>query len=173
MLASSQIAKALSDHEGKGTAFVPHYAMSGGTLIALAADEVVMDRHAVLGPVDPQLGNLPAGSILKLRELKKTSEISDVMLIMADQAEKARAQVYEFVKSLLIKKMSEKESERVATMLSEGRWTHDYPITVGFAQTLGIKINTEMPEMVYRLMDLYPQPGSARSSVLYVPMAAE
>lgn len=93
VLAASQIAKALSDHKGKVTVFVPHYAMSGGTLIALAADEVVMDRHAVLGPVDPQLGNLPAGSILKLREMKKPSEISDVMLIMADQAEKARNSV--------------------------------------------------------------------------------
>ena len=35
------------------TVFVPHYAMSGGTLIGLAADAIVMSRHAVLGPVDP------------------------------------------------------------------------------------------------------------------------
>ena len=35
---------------------MPHYAMSGGTLIALAADEIVMSDHAVLGPVDPQMG---------------------------------------------------------------------------------------------------------------------
>ena len=46
------------------TAFVPHYAMSGGTLIALAADEIVMYEDAVLGPVDPQLGQYPAASIL-------------------------------------------------------------------------------------------------------------
>jgi len=43
------------------TVFVPHYAMSGGTLIALTADEIVMDPNAVLGPVDPQIGNMPAG----------------------------------------------------------------------------------------------------------------
>ena len=46
------------------TAVVPHYAMSGGTLIALAADEIVIDTHAVLGPVDPQLGQYAAASIL-------------------------------------------------------------------------------------------------------------
>ena len=32
-----QIARALRRHKGKVTVFVPHYAMSGGTLIALAA----------------------------------------------------------------------------------------------------------------------------------------
>ena len=101
------------------------------------------------------------------------SEISDVMLIMADQAEKARTQVFEFVKQLLIKKMSVKEAESLAGMLSEGRWTHDYPITVDIARSLGIKINTDMPETVYRMMDLYPQAGNVRPSVLYVPMAAE
>ena len=41
VLAASQIAQALRDHDGKVTAVVPHYAMSGGTLIALGADEIV------------------------------------------------------------------------------------------------------------------------------------
>ncbi|HET9002092.1 MAG TPA: hypothetical protein VFP86_20825, partial [bacterium] len=62
VLAAEQIARALRDHPGRVTMFVPHYAMSGGTLVALAADEIVMDPHGVLGPVDPQLGNHPAVS---------------------------------------------------------------------------------------------------------------
>jgi ClpP class serine protease len=48
VLASRQIAGAIKRHKGKVTAFVPHYAMSGGTLIALAADEIGMCDHAVL-----------------------------------------------------------------------------------------------------------------------------
>src|SRR5437879_2614723 len=60
VLAAEQIAKALVEHKGKVTVFVPHYAMSGGTLIALTADEIVMDPNAVLGPVDPQIGGVPA-----------------------------------------------------------------------------------------------------------------
>src|SRR6202020_2711147 len=39
VLAALQIAKAVREHKGKVTVFVPHYAMSGGTLIALAANE--------------------------------------------------------------------------------------------------------------------------------------
>jgi ClpP class serine protease len=34
--------------------------MSGGTLIALAADEIVMSEHALLGPTDPQIGKFSA-----------------------------------------------------------------------------------------------------------------
>src|SRR5712664_4961480 len=93
VLAAEQIAKALVEHKGKVTVFVPHYAMSGGTLIALTADEVVMDPNAVLGPVDPQVGGLPAASILKLVELKKPAQVSDEMLVLADMAAKARLQV--------------------------------------------------------------------------------
>src|SRR4249920_3629485 len=63
VLAAEQIAKALAEHKGRVTVFVPHYAMSGGTLIAMAAQEIVMDRNAVLGPVDPQIGDAAASSI--------------------------------------------------------------------------------------------------------------
>jgi ClpP class serine protease len=52
VLAASQIAQALGDHDGKVTVVVTHYAMGGGTLIALGADEIVIDDHAGLGPVD-------------------------------------------------------------------------------------------------------------------------
>jgi len=65
VLAAGQIAHALKRHRAKVTVFVPHYAMSGGTLIALAADEIVMDPNAVLGPVDPQLGHQPAASVVQ------------------------------------------------------------------------------------------------------------
>ncbi|RMD93513.1 MAG: hypothetical protein D6811_04745, partial [Alphaproteobacteria bacterium] len=63
VIAATQIARAVKAHEGKVTVFVPHFAMSGGTLIALAADEIVMSPHATLGPVDPQLGQTAAASL--------------------------------------------------------------------------------------------------------------
>src|SRR5437763_1052540 len=47
VLAATQIAPAIRERKGKVTVFVPHYAMSGGTLIALAADEYIpTPRHA-------------------------------------------------------------------------------------------------------------------------------
>ena len=101
VLASEQIARALVEHKGKVTVFVPHYAMSGGTMIALAADEIVMDPNAVLGPVDPQIGGAPAASIIKAVEQKPIERIADTTLILADISRKAQAQVQAFLTDLL------------------------------------------------------------------------
>ena len=169
VLAAEQIAKALSEHKGKVTVFIPHYAMSGGTLIALAAAEIVMDRNAVLGPVDPQIGDVAASSILKVVELKKENA-SDETLMMADMAAKARIQVASFIAEILTKRLPRKKAEELAIMLSEGRWTHDFPITVQAAQQLGFPVTTNMPRRVYELMDLYHQANTRRPSVIYVPM---
>ena len=127
--------------------FIPHYAMSGGTLIALAADEIVMDRNAVLGPVDPQIGDMPAASILQVLKLKKPQYISDETLMMADIAAKARIQVASFVADVLTKHLPRNKAEKLAVILSEGRWTHDFPITVQFAQQLGLPVTTQMPRV--------------------------
>src|SRR5881628_4066294 len=91
VLAAGQIAHALKRHRAKVTVFVPHYAMSGGTLIALAADEIVMDPNAVLGPVDPQLGESPAASVLTVLDRKKPEDIDDRTFILADVSRKAIA----------------------------------------------------------------------------------
>jgi ClpP class serine protease len=169
VLAAEQIAKALAEHKGKVTVFVPHYAMSGGTLIAMAAQEIVMDRNAVLGPVDPQIGDAAASSILKVAEIKK-DKASDETLMMADMAAKARVQVASFVADLLTRRMPRKQAESLAVVMSEGRWTHDFPITVQAARELGFPVTTDMPKVVYELMDLYPQANAQRPSVIYVPM---
>lgn len=170
VLAAEQIACALQRHPAQVTVFVPHYAMSGGTLIALAADEIVMDENAVLGPVDPQLGQHPAASVLKVLERKPISEVDDDTIIMADIAEKALRQVKGTVFELLRDKMDSEQAERLATTLSGGVWTHDYPITVREARELGLPVNTDMPQEVYRLMALYPQTAQRRPSVEYIPL---
>ncbi|MCX7852334.1 MAG: ATP-dependent Clp protease proteolytic subunit [Caldilineales bacterium] len=170
VLAAEQIAHALQRHPARVTVFVPHYAMSGGTLIALAADEIVMDENAVLGPVDPQLGQHPAASILKVLERKPIGEIDDETIIMADIAEKALRQVKATVKELLLDKMTAAQAEETATMLATGTWTHDYPITVAEARAMGLSVSTDMPEEIYRLMALYPQTAQRRPSVEYIPL---
>ena len=170
VLAAEQIANAISKHPAKVTVLVPHYAMSGGTLLALAADEIIMDESAVLGPVDPQLGDKPAASILKLLKQKKYDDIDDETLILADVSEKAMKQLRTFVENLLIKKMDENKAKNLAKILTEGRWTHDYPISVEEAKGLGLNVSTDLPEEVYALMDLYPQPGQQKTSVQYIPL---
>ncbi len=170
VIAAEQIAMALCRHPAKVTVFVPHYALSGGTLIALAADEIVMDEDAVLGPLDPQLGEYPAASVLRAVARKPVAEIDDRTLILADVAEKALRQVRSFVECLLAKKMDAEKAAQLAEMLTDGHWTHDYPITLEEARELGLHVSNGLPDLVHRLMALYPQPAQRRPSVQYIPV---
>src|SRR5260221_10382048 len=125
VLAAEQIAAALAGHPAPVTVYVPHYAMSGGTLISLAADRIVMSPSAVLGPVDPQIGELPAASIIAAVESKTDiNEVRDRTLILADISRKAQRQVRAFVERLLTPRLPADEARKLAQTLSEGRWTH-------------------------------------------------
>jgi ClpP class serine protease len=170
VLAAEQIAFALRRHPAKVTVFVPHYAMSGGTLISLAANDIVLADNAVLGPVDPQLGQSPAASIVKVLERKPIKEIDDQTIIQADLAEKALRQVEATVRELLDERMPAKEAATLAHTLSSGTWTHDYPIRVTEARALGLSVSTDMPKEVVDLMALYPQTAQRRPSVEYIPL---
>lgn len=171
-LAATQIANALVRHRGPVRVIVPHYAMSGGTLLALAADEIIMDPNAVLGPVDPQIGQMPAASILKVLEQKELKDIEDQTLILADIAHKAINQMKAYLVWLLTQNgMEEEKARHIAEELATGKYTHDYPLTVEHLKNLGLNVSTEVPEEVYALMELFPQPvGSQVPSVQYIPV---
>jgi len=169
VLDALQIARAIHKHQGKVTAFVPHYAMSGGTLIALAASEIVMSEYAVLGPVDPQLGQYPAASILKAVARKPIEKVKDDTLILADQAEKAMSQVCESVREFLKTKSPPGKADELARLLSEGTWTHDHPITHDTARDFGLPVRSDMPPDILDLMALYPQPVRRQPTVEYLP----
>jgi ClpP class serine protease len=170
VLASEQIAYALKRHPAKVTVIVPHYAMSGGTLLALAADEILMDPAAVLGPVDPQLGDMPAASLVRVVEKKPVERLDDRTLVLADVAEKAVRHMKQVVRDLLIERVGQKDADSLAEELAGGHYTHDDPITVDEALQLGLPVETGLPEEVYELMALFPQAGRRRPSVQYVPL---
>ena len=172
VLAALQVARALGTHKAKVTVFVPHYAMSGGTLIALAADEIVMCEHSVLGPIDPQLGESPAASLIKVVEQKPIERISDETLIRADIGRKAIAQVKQSASELMKRSLTAEQAGTLAEKLSTGTWTHDYPIWAATAKEFGLHVSTNMPDDVLELMKLYPQPVRTQSGggVEYLPV---
>jgi len=98
------------------------------------------------------------------------AEIDDTTLILADQAEKAIRQVQESVLELLAQHYPAEQATHLARVLSEGTWTHDYPISVTKAQELGLPVSDKMPQEVLQLMQLFPQPAQHRvPSVAYLP----
>jgi ClpP class serine protease len=168
-LAAMQIARAVEAHKAKVTVFVPIYAMSGGTLIALAADEIVLGEFSVLGPIDPQIIGFPAASIVKARDSKPIERVFDLTLVLADVSEKALAQIKQGAVELLTKRMEQAPAEALAAKLAGGHWTHDYALTATQAQALGLPVTIGMPKEVLDLMKLYPQPVQ-HSGVEYLPI---
>jgi ClpP class serine protease len=167
VLAASQIARALRDHDGKVTAVVPHYAMSGGTLIALAADEILVDEHSALGPVDPQLGQYPARSLIDVAARPGRHE--DQTLLLADVGRKAVRQVETLTRELLERTTGSLRARDLAELLATGVWTHDHPLMAATLIQLGLPVQTGVPEEERALMDLYPQPRGREEAVEFEP----
>ena len=101
---------------------------------------------------------------------KPIAEVDDKTLILADQAEKAIAQMEHEVTELLADNYPNEKVPELAKLLSTGTWTHDYPITFERAGELGLRVRSDMTENVMRLMQLYPQPVRRQESVEYVPL---
>ena len=159
-------------HKGKVTASYP--TMPCLRYSQLSPDEIVMDPDAVIGPIDPQLGltqggYYPAASVLKALEVPNPNR-DDQTLILGDIARKAMNQVYSVVYSLVKENMPEDKARELARALSDGRWTHDYPLTLEQARNLGLPVIDTVPREIYSLMNLYPQSGQRRPSVEFIPI---
>jgi ClpP class serine protease len=168
VVAARQIASALAAHEAKVTAVVPHYAMSGGTLIALACDEIVIEPHASLGPVDPQLGDYAAASLVRVAE--RPGDHEDRTLLLADVSRKALAQMEGFTTRLLERHMPPERAREVARVLATGVFTHDHPLQPPELEVLGLPTRVGVPERERELMTLFPQPQRTTPSVEYAPV---
>ena len=169
VLAAMQIARAVEAHPAKVRVFVPVFAMSGGTLIALAADEIILGEFSVLGPIDPQLMGLPAASIVAARNAKSADKVFDLTHVLADVSEKALAQVKRGAVELMTPRMKLAEAKKLAEKLAGGHWTHDYALTAEEASSIGLPVTVGMPREVMNLMKLYPAPVQ-RSGVEYLPI---
>ncbi len=168
--ASMQIARALKNHNAKTRVFVPHYSMSGGTIIALAASEIIMDKDASLGPIDPQVGDFlrgifPAPSWLHVAR-KKGLEADDTTLVMSDISEKALNFTKKLVNELLEGKFADREKQKeVVEKLTGGEMVHAQLISANDALALGLPVSTELPSEIHEFMKCF---RAVRTNVEYI-----
>ena len=172
VLAAMQIARALKAHPSRVTVHVPVYAMSGGTLLALAADEIVLDSFSVLGPINPQIAGIPAASIAEVKHEKPIADVHDLTLVLASISEKALAQVKRGALELVGDKLPADSARRMVDALASGQWTHDYGLTAAEAKSLGLNVTTGVAASIIALMRLYPQPVRQSPSIELLPTAS-
>jgi ClpP class serine protease len=153
VIAAEQIAQALAARCGRVTAFVPLHALSGGTLVAIAADEIAMDKNAVLGRIDPQLLYFPAQSIKKVVDAKGEEKASEPAIILGDMARKALVQVQDFARHVLAQKgYSKTTAEHITEELISDKLLHDAPVFLAEASGWGLHVTPKVPEAVYQIV---------------------
>jgi len=169
LLPSIQIARALKKHNGKTRAIVPHYAMSGGTIIALACDEILMDPDAVIGPIDPQVGDMvrgayPAHSWIYATEMKGKNA-DDSSFVMRHISEKALNLMHDLTRELLEDRIEEEAFQIIEAKLLGGEHIHSLPISASEAERIGLPVTAKIPPEVHRYMSSF---RSVKSNVEYL-----
>jgi ClpP class serine protease len=167
--AGRQIARAIKAHRARKTVFVPYFAMSAGTRVALSADHIVMGAHATLGPIDTQLFGLPSPSILQLLTIKPIEAIKDEFLILAQEARKIMAEGRATACELLQGTYSDDGSCAIADEMIGGKWSHGFPIMAKAAKELGLNVSTDLPDIFYDLVRCFRHADGEDPSVLFIP----
>lgn len=130
------ICNALINHKGLVRVYIPLYAYSAGTLIALCGDEIHIEKNGVLGQVDPQLGWLSANTILEFSDsesiqnflILNQSWIGDAVKLLRTQAQKAFTNVERLLTKICIAKGYEEDKiKKLIVELASGKYNHDKP----------------------------------------------
>lgn len=136
-------------------AYVPYVAMSGGAMIALAAEKVVMDPTASLGPIDTIYGSFPTETYRDLLEQKGPLATQDLLVMVAHEAEKYEAYAQRIAREIVHPnhKAEDKDPNFLADYLSAGKLSHSEAISPEAADKLGMNVSTKIPADIYGLVD--------------------
>ena len=149
-------------------AIIPQNAMSAASMLACACDEIVMGKHSVIGPIDPQMrlmkNNgasyfLPAHSILADFEQAKIDisadknaanvwvpKLLDIPMGFLDLCNKtiklSQDKVGEWLDSYMFKNDPIKKGHEIASWLGDfgEHKTHGRPINIELAKQKGLKV---------------------------------
>lgn len=152
-------------------AIIPQIAMSAGTMIACSCESIVMGKHSNLGPIDPQIGGLPAHGILEEfeRAFNDISEndskipvwqpiIANYSPTLIGECEKAIDWSEEIVKEWLLSGMfreeedAEEKADNIIRELGSHALTksHDRHIHAEKCSELGLKIEELESDQKYQ-----------------------
>jgi ClpP class serine protease len=165
--AADLMAMALRYHKAKVTVMVPFYAMSDGTYLVLAADEIMMEKCSILAPVEPLIDDMAANAVMGILKRKPIETISDRTILQAEAARMETENAKEFVKWLLGDKMNEEQATQVANFLVGGFMASTTPITLDVARAIGLNVVEGVPEKVHQLFETIEFTGGLRPGKQY------
>jgi len=145
LFSTMMISRMIKNYPGKIRAFIPSFAMSGGTVLALSCDEIYLGDSACLGPVDPQLGGLfshgSANSwdhVVKMKG-KKAEDKTIAYSLLGKQATKT---VREYLDEIITLPMDTKDKKKFIDSITSGKVEHSYPLNARSLQASGLPVKT-------------------------------
>lgn len=141
--------------------YVPHLAMSAGTMIASASKKIVLGKHSSLGPIDPQFGSISAVGVIQevefaMAELKAKPEtqllwrttFEKYPVGFLNECRKSILQSREMVERWMVDGMfygepdaAEKSAAIANSLCDKDRWkSHSRHISIEEAAELGLKV---------------------------------
>lgn len=126
MTSAEVIVHALLNHQAPITVYIPYTCMSAGTLIALTANEIIMDPNAYCGTIDPQMFGLSVTSILGFCQnySESTSILGDLARLVRTQAQAAMDRVRSILDQM---PQIQERQDLIVSELVSGRHNHDKP----------------------------------------------
>lgn len=148
------------NHTGKGKfiCYIPYYSYSGGCMIALACDEIVMRKNAIIGPCDAQkpMGSFSiysVASIVDAVNYKKENreKISEEWLASSYDAKLCQERQKKYLEKLIkYNKFTEQIGNTIYDEFFSGKYNHDKTFSAQETKELGVNVTIvdEMPSKI-------------------------
>jgi len=150
---------ALVNFKGKKIFYVPHKALSSGTMLLLPADEIHMCLNAYVSPIDTQItisetniNQLP----IPVEILKDCKNINPDNLVFELNVKMAERDFYADHKMLegVLKKFDTNRRKKIITNFLHTKLPHSYPISLSEAREFGLSISTGVPPKILEIFNL-------------------
>lgn len=163
VFSSLAISRLLKQYTGKIRAIVPLYSMSGGSLLALTCDNIMMTKNASLGCIDPQISSFfKYGSakswerIVKFKG-KKAEDQSVSFAMMGKQYTKT---IKNHLMNVIDFNLSNKQREKLVHFLTSGDVEHSYALTPLDLEKYGLRITILEDKRLLRILEKIVSSGS-------------
>lgn len=153
------ISRIFKEYPGKIKTFIPGYAMSGGTLLALSSDEIYMNDTSCLGPIDPQLGNLfkfgsaKSWNYIVKKKGKKAEDSTMSFDLMGQQITKSMVNHLQY---LLHDKLNPKQMKSFIKFITSGEVEHGHNLLPSDLKGFGFDIKqipNELNEILLKVVN--------------------
>lgn len=161
---SDAIFHILSKHEGVINVYIPTYAYSAGSMLALCGDNIYMNEYSLLSPVDPQveynkeLDQISVRSMIDLKEQVGLDKLNDQEILRYYDCKLLYDDNIRNLKKVLKRNFnnySKYKIDKIIKHFAHGIYPHAKQFNVDELFDLGLNILTPVPEEYNKIFKKY------------------